>query len=334
MMEYILLYPESHRHLGLFLDFEDMPNVAMFPIEITNLNNAFLRFLRKVHTSWTINRFVPLPFRERWYCRPEINIKQDKEYCVIVLDGAMKGLKPSELNELFAKDNVRGVLVLINSLDASSIAVLESKKKFEKVSWDAVYTFDPEDVKKYNCKYLGNCYYSEHDIAAVCEKFPDEDESDVYFAGGLKGDREDLIISVFEMMEQNDIRTNINLSVSGTRRFGHNRYADQIQYSSGKWRPYEKILAGVSRTKVILEILQKGQNGPSLRYYEAVCYNKRLLTNNQSVVNLPYYDDRFIKIFHSAADIDYDWIKEDISADYRYSGNFSPKYMLKRVLED
>lgn len=334
MMEYILLYPETHRHLGLFLDLDGMPNVAMSSIGLPKLKNVFLRFLRKVNISWTINQYIPLPFRERWYSRPEINIEQKKEYCVIVLDGAMKGLKPSELNELFAKDNVRGVLVLINSLDASSVAVLESKKKFVKVSWDAVYTFDPGDVKKYGCKYLGNCYYSKHDIAAACEKFPNEEESDVYFAGGLKGDREELIISVFEMMRQNGIQTNFNLSVSGTRRFEHNRYAGQIHYCGGGWRPYEKILAGVSQSKVILEILQKGQNGPSLRYYEAVCCNKRLLTNNPGVVELPYYDTRFMKVFHSAADIDYDWIKEDISVDYQYSEDFSPKYMLKRVLED
>ncbi|MCD8326431.1 MAG: hypothetical protein LUC90_07045 [Lachnospiraceae bacterium] len=333
-MEYILLYPETHRHLGLFADLEDMPNVAMFSIELPELNNAFLHFLRRVHTSWTINRYIPLPFREKWYVKPEMNIERNKEYCVIVLDGAMKGLKSSTLNELFVKDNVRGVLVLINSLEASSIAILENRKKFEKANWDAVYTFDFGDAEKYGYKYLGNCYYSKHDMPLACEKFPDEETSDIYFAGGLKGNREDLIISVFEMMEQNGIRTNFNLSVSGTRRLEHNRYADQIRYQSGRWQPYDKILAGVSQTKVILEILQKGQNGPSLRYYEAVCCNKRLLTNNPAAVNLPYYDAGFIKVFHSAADIDYDWIKEDITGEYHYSGEFSPKYMLKRVLED
>ena len=74
------------------------------------------------------------------------------------------------------------------------------------------------------------------------------------------------------------------------------------------------------------------QYGPSLRYFEAVCYNKKLLTNNPCVVDLPYYDPRYIQVFNNPSDIDIDWLREDCTVDYGYKGDFSPNILIDRIL--
>ncbi len=331
-MEYLLFYPDSHQHLGLFEDLKSAPNVRMENIGLKKIDNRMLRNIRRFHISWTINKHVPLPLKSIWYTNPEMELEGSRQYCMIVMDGAMKGLSSKKLNELFAKENIRGVLVLINSMDAESIAVLELKDKFKQVKWDEIYSFDPADVDKYGYTYLGTNYYSKHDLEAARKQFPDEPESTVYYTGGLKGGREELILSVFDRLQRNEISTNFNLSISGERRLQAKPFSESIHYYSGGWIPYERVLSGVDQTKVILDVHQNGQTGPSLRYYEAVCYNKKLLTNNAAIKTLPYYDQRYMKVFETAEDIDLDWIRENIEVDYHYKGDFSPIYMLDTVL--
>lgn len=63
-------------------------------------------------------------------------------------------------------------------------------------------------------------------------------------------------------------------------------------------------------TNCILEILQEGQYQQSIRYFEAIIYNKKLLTNNKNVKNLPYFDERYMRYFSSITDIDLSGLKK------------------------
>lgn len=84
-------------------------------------------------------------------------------------------------------------------------------------------------------------------------------------------------------------------------------------------------------TNVIIEILQKGQNGSSLRYFEAVCYNRKLLTNNPNIEKLPFYNPEYMKVFSSSDDIDVEWVKKKGEIDYGYDRSFSPYYLLSKM---
>lgn len=329
--KYILVYPETHEHLGLFQDLFNDPNVDMVVARQKKPKHKIAKILKRFHLSWTINKCLPLPFRNIWYERISLRVPSDRKCCIIVVDAALKMLKPDYLNALFEKENVRGVLVLVNSMDAQSIAILETKKMIPAVNWDGIYTFDPGDVKKYHFSNLGCCYYSMHLPEEIKIKYGNAKKSEVYFTGTIKGGREQLIISVFEKLHNASVNTNFNIMITGERRLKKNLYDKIIHYYSGGWLPYEKVLADVLNSEVILEVMQEGQNGPSLRYYEAVCYNKRLLTNNPNIVSFPYYDARFMKVFKDADGIDVNWVKNGPQADYGYSGDFSPVHMLSVV---
>ena len=95
--------------------------------------------------------------------------------------------------------------------------------------------------------------------------------------------------------------------------------------------PYEKLLMLTQLSNCIFDMTQVGQTGVTFRYYEAVVYNKKLLTNNREIVNMPFFDDRFIHFYNHIEDIDWDWVKRREEIDYGYNGEFSPVNLLTRI---
>ena len=333
-MKYIVVYPESHEHLGLFQDLKAVSDVQLIPTTQRSVKNSLIKKIKRIHQSGTINKRVSLPFRRYWFNPIRFHLEEQEEYTIILVDAALKAFGVKQLNRMFALKNVNGVLVLINSIDAHSVSMLEIKNNIPKVNWDRVYTFDPVEAKKYGYQYLGCCYYSKHDEQQVLQAFGGSDRFDAYFTGGIKGGREGDIIALFEKLYLNHLKVKFNLLVSGERRLQKKKYEDQIHYFSGYWMPYEEVLAGILQSNVIIEILQDGQHGPSLRYYEAVCHNKRLLSNNPYIKDLPYYDERYMKVFSSVEDLDIEWIRQDMDVDYHYKGDFSPVYLIEKLKED
>lgn len=332
--QFVLIYPESHQHLGLFADLENLPNVQLIVATRKKIKSPFIKIIRKLHSSCS-NKICMIPFGNYWYKLITLSFDNTKSYCIIIVDGAMKAFSATYLNNIFRQKNVRGVLVLLNAMDAKSVMMLEIKRNITNIKWDAIYSFDSGDVQKYGYQSLGNCYYSSHDINLIKKKWSTstKDKTDAYFTGGLKGGRERVILSVFKKIYTAGLYTNFNIMVSGKYILKKKLYSDIINYYSGGWFPYEKVIAGILNSNVVIEILQVGQTGPSLRYYEAVCYNKKLLTNNPEIKNLPYYDSRYMKVFKSVEDIDVEWVKKSENIDYHYADEFSPIHLLDVVLK-
>ena len=88
--------------------------------------------------------------------------------------------------------------------------------------------------------------------------------------------------------------------------------------------PYEENIAKILESNCILEIVREGFIGFTQRYYEAIVYNRKLLTNNAEIKELPYYDERYMQYFEKPEDIDWDWVKDPEEVDYCYQGDFSP----------
>ena len=331
-MKYYIVYPHSHEHLGLFTDLYSIPEVECLSVKQKQVDNKIIRFVKQIHTSGTLSKYIHLPFKRVWFEPIHFNIDQNEEYYIVIVDAALRMFSPSYLNSIFSNSNVHGVLVLLNSINAYSVAMYEVKPLISKIKWTDIYTFDPEDAKRYNYKTLNGAYYSKKSEEEI-KQYSDEHRSydDIYFVGGLKGNRKKLVMDIFAELSRNNIKANFNIMVSGGELMHKQENTDKINYYSKTWIPYEKVLAGVLNSNVILEILQDNQNGPSLRYYEAVCYNKKLLTTNKNVVNLPYYDSRYMKIIEKAEDIDFAWVRQRDNVEYNYRGEFSPVNLLEII---
>lgn len=328
-IRYIFIIPESHEHLGLLDDLSIREDVSVF-VARPRKENGIKKGLQKVALGGTVNQIVPMPFQDKWFRKFPFPDFDDRghEYCIVIFDGALRALSVPFLNRVQLRPNVRLVLAMINAMRAQSTVMPQIRKKIRQVHWSDVYTFDPGDAEKYHWKSLKNEYYSLHqDFMGQHEA-----ENDLYFAGGIKGGREELLLRLYGTARANSVQTDFHFHLGGFEKRKADAYPEGIHVETGAWRSYEKILAETVRTNTILEVLQEGQTGPSLRYYEAVCYNKKLLTTNKSVAALPCYNPRYMQVIHSPADVDWAWVKRRENVDYHYNGRFSPLHLLDTVL--
>ena len=238
------------------------------------------------------------------------------------MDAALNNISFNFLKKLKRK----GIIVdlyFINSLEAKSPTIAEVKKIYKRFKWNHIFTFDPIDANKYNLEFLGFNYYSK-----IIMENSYNTNCDVFFVGGLKGEREKEIFSLYDYLCVNNIKSTFYLNVYGNNKVTRR---DGINFVR-KWIPYKQIVDCIMHSKCVIEILQKNQHGTSLRYFEAVCYNKKLLTNNKDIVNYPFYNPKYMKIFTNINDIDINWIREDINIEYNYNDEFSPKHLVEYLI--
>ena len=60
-------------------------------------------------------------------------------------------------------------------------------------------------------------------------------------------------------------------------------------------------------------------------------YNKKLLTNNYSICNLPFYNSKYMKSFQTFEDIDLEWVRRKEIINYGYTNEFSPVKILYMI---
>ena len=96
-------------------------------------------------------------------------------------------------------------------------------------------------------------------------------------------------------------------------------------YYSKEWVSYPEYLKRARQSMCMLEILQNGQSGMTVRTLEALFFNKKLITDNKSALGFPFYHPDNIYILDKNCNdnlIDfmkrpYHNISEDIIAPYR-----------------
>ena len=187
--------------------------------------------------------------------------------------------------------------------------------------FDRVFTIDPVDAKKYNLEF---CFTPYSKLSFTGSSLP---QKQMYFCGGNAG-RMYMLYSIWKSAKEKKIKAVYDLAHSKL-------FADFFEGDPNvhlvEHLPYREVLKNVCASSCILDITKKGQAALTLRPYEAVVYNKKLLTNNKNIVQFKYYDERFMKYFEKIEDIDWDWIREDCTIDYGYQDDFSPKLLLEKM---
>ena len=193
--------------------------------------------------------------------------------------------------------------------------MLYAKRYIFRVKWDIIFSFDKKDCEKYGFEYLGFSYYSKLDLN------DEAIETDLFYAGRIKNEtsRIDILKRIYKCALADRVKVKFIISGLTNPIFGTRDILEVKDNIS-----YDKILNDVKKTKCILEIIQPGQSNQTVRYMEAICYNKKLLTNNEGVKLMPFYNEKYMYIFRSPEEIDYDWLIEDCEVSYGYNNEFSP----------
>lgn len=320
-MRFLFCYTYGWFEEILFSDLFSRDDVDAYAVNRPT-SSRMVDFLRRVHKSPRINHRIRLPLRRIWDDQLVKRVHPDT--CMIFLTSSVSYLAPElvkSLRERFPKNPM--VLLIIDSLHADSVHLHYVRDRLFSIRWDLVLSFDRRDCAEYGFTFMGYAYYSvPRDVR------PSKQEADLYYIGSDKGGRMSLVESVYEAARAQGIRC--NFQISGKTWHPQDRQGVELHR---RWISYDKAFADVQSANCILEVLQQHQHQQSVRYFEAVCCNKKLLTNNPNVTELPYYDARYMRYFQTPEDIDMDWVRAKESIDYGYRGDFSPVGLLETIRE-
>lgn len=197
-------------------------------------------------------------------------------------------------------------------------------KIFDKLGADRIYSFDKIDCEKYGLTYAENIYSANR----INEK-EHKKKYNCYFVGQNKG-RLETIIAVADQLDK--IGKTYLFRITGVD------CAEKLQGRPGfilnKEISYEEVLNEIAMTDAILDIPMVGQKGLSLRYFESICYNKKLITYNMSTKSQEFYNPRYILAINDAQLITRDFFEENKAVDYKYNGRYSPTAFVEKEFND
>jgi hypothetical protein len=312
--EYYLVAPGSDYGRILFKDISLLDNGFVLDSPIKT-NSRILRVLHHIHFSFAINKFINLPLKTIWgkcYSLSKIAMNDSKKYCIIFTDISACRTDFQYLLKLSKKENITLILINVN--------IYEKKEKLLNIRlkvFKYIFTFDKNDSKKYGFIYHATNYSK----TAVPVK---DIEYDVFFVGN-SGKRLSIIEAVYNRIYE--LGGTAEFYVFGVKK--KERKIKGIHYN--QWLSYDEILSDIQKANCIVEILNEGQVGCTMRTMEALCYGKKLITNNVSIVNEAYYSPDSIFVFSDVSEIGIDVIKKTLDTINNYSDLFSPIHFIDHI---
>ena len=146
------------------------------------------------------------------------------------------------------------------------------------------FVFDLEDYHRYRYQYPNllpctNFYFD------MPEESVSVNENEVLYVGAYMKDRIQSLIRVVDALSQYNLTLNINLF--------YGRKTPPISHSHlsfiSKGISYAENLKITKKAAVILDIKTVEHNGLSLRIFEAIKYQKKLTTDNKSIMQYDFY---------------------------------------------
>jgi hypothetical protein len=227
---------------------------------------------------------------------------------------------------MMKKRNIKLILLFLDPLFAKQS--LNAYEFAQKGVFDLVFSFDEKD------SILNNYIFWPTPYSRIIDNtiYPKiNDNNGVYFCGSLKG--RDFILNECAL-EFKKHKVEFEYDIYGEKRKIRTcKTKDWIlKTKTSGYISYKNIVKKTQKYNCILDIVQPGQNGFSLRPYEAVCYNKKLITNNPNIFKFKYYNPKYMMFFEKINDIDFNWIMDDTIVDYRYKGDYSPKALFREIV--
>ena len=300
----------------------EIPNASL--VQPFYFPNRFVALLNRIRYSRRFRRslrFVPHDWWARWHALRTLPFSLDECNYVVLIPGTDvdRLLLPRLLRWVRTRHEleIKLVLLLFDPIDSPIDGNGWNRVQQLFPLFDVVASFDKRDAESLNIPHFTDPY-ARRDV-----EYKRELETDVFFVGHEKG-RLDRLCEIANHLRGAGVTYRFLVAgVSNTRKalaHGLTPIAERLSYS--------EVLKHVVSSRCLLEVLCDGQASSSLRYYEAVVYNKKLLTDNQSVSELPCFNADYIRCFADITDIDTGWIKAPTAVDYRYDGEFSVRRLM------
>lgn len=262
-------------------------------------NNRFMSLIQRVHCSVKLNSIIRLPFKDVWIKKRITLYKKqitkfdnpNAELCFVLFADCLY-LERIHFSELL-KDSFPNCRIVyyfqdLVDKDINKKRLIENPNPYV----DLIYSFDLGDAKKYNLEFYDIPYSDLHSL--FIETSP---KYDVIFCGRAK-ERLNEIIQVYDALEGEEI--NCAFYIVGV---DSNNQISRTGIHYTKAIDYREYLNMVNSSRCILEIVQKGGVGNTIRVCEARALGKKLLSNNNNLLNNKLYDKNNMKVYESIYDL-------------------------------
>lgn len=231
---------------------------------------------------------------------------------IIVFDCSFTTGDEYELNYILnkASDKTRLIYYHWNIVDTN----ISIKNTFNIPRWEHC-TFDFNDSKKYNMHFVDTFYVDiyEHKNQAIIKR-------DLFYIGIDKKERRAFVNKLKDYCES--INLNSMFYIVDSVLFGNTKIS------------YNKVIEYVKSSKCIVEIQKPSQTGLTLRALESLFFKKKLITNNQSIVNYKFFNQNNILIVNenNFEEINYFLDKPYVNIDDSIIENYKFDSWLRKVL--
>lgn len=284
---------------------------------------SFAKPLYKVHFNDRINRRIWIPGKmmlwKSCYRLHKYHFDPNEHYFVLFMNGSLRYHFSKKYLIKIKKNypNVKLVMIMYDSFSNPT-----AKRAIGMIPiFDYVFSFDQADCDKYGFEHIYSTFSKPDFVRSDKNK-----KTKAFFVGFGLG-RLKLLQSTFERIT-NEV-SGCKFYIAGVNKKEQKEIKDVVYNVT---MPYEEELQMSYNTECIVEIVKEGQTGISLRTCEAIAFNKKLLTNNGALTNMPFYDPRFMQVFETPRNIDIEFIQQKLNVSYKDTDFFSPLKILERLL--
>ena len=183
--------------------------------------------------------------------------------------------------------------------------------------FDAVFSFEKEDCEKFNLNFITNWIYVESPIDSRTN-FEYE-----IFNISTKDKRLPILSKISKILK--DKKVNYKFLVLDKHR--SSATIDGIDFFTNKIS-LDEVSTLIAKSKTLLDINRKGQNGLTFRVFESLGLKKKLITTNADIINYDFYnpnnilliDEKNPVIPSSFFESNYEAIPESILKKYTLDG--------------
>lgn len=307
----------------MYNDLQGYDNVTFINTPFANRSfTSLFKILHKIHFHGTLNKFCNLPLKSIWnrYYFNE-NIQKPQCYCFVFFMTEL-----NEGNESFFKylqKHYPGskMVLYFDDIIASRNLMGKSLLRLDFIAkyFDLTLSYDLGDCEKYGYLY----YPTSYSVVDIAER-PEMKSSHLFFCGAAK-QRYDIIVKVYEKCIDKGLKCDFTIA-----RYGGCDKIDGITYVPYVL-PYKEYLEHMNKTSCLLDVIQEGSRGFTVRVWEALVYGKKLLTNNKNILKASFYNEQQFCYFEEITDKELNFIKERKEIVSRNVEELSPIRLLEFI---
>ena len=176
------------------------------------------------------------------------------------------------------------------------------------------YTCDRKIAADYDIMFTPYFYiFSPMDFQAYEQLVGSDSKVDVFFLGEEKGDRLERLSELRTMFDGAGVKHDLRL----VRKRHGRRYSKAEKAQTTEYMSYFEYLRHIRESKAILELVSAGQSGITQRPYEALFFQKKLITTCTEVQNYDFYCSDNVLVINQEIPLSETDIKQFINSPFR-----------------